>query len=176
MSIRIRTRALAAFIAVTTGALVLLAAPAQAAPGGNPVQSCWLDSDTGVVRCFANEEALEAAVAATGHVLVEEGSALAARQPAGVLAMFTIARFYDGASYGGATFVVSNMSSTVCASGSVSGDLPSFNDKVSSFHSYFGCSTKIFQNTGGGGSSFGYAVDAASVGALDNLASSFTIN
>jgi len=175
MSTRIRTRALAAFFAVTTGALLLLAAPAQAEPRGNPGQTCWLNSDTGVVRCFTDESALEASLAATGHVLVEEGSALAARQPAGVLAMFTIARFYDVAGYGGATFIVSNSSSTVCASGSVSGDLPTFNDKVSSFHSYFGCSTKIFQNTGGGGSSFGYAVDAASVGALDNLASSFSI-
>jgi hypothetical protein len=175
MSIRIRTRALAAFFAVTTGALVLIAAPAQAAPGGNPDQSCWLDSDTGVVRCFTDEAALQDAVAATGHVLVEEGSALSDRQPAGVLTTYVIARFYDGGGYTSSTFVITSSSSTVCASGSVSGDLPAFNDRVSSFHSYFGCSTKIFQNTGGGGSSFGYAVDAASVGALDNQASSYSI-
>jgi len=52
MSTRIRTRALAAFIAVTTGALVLLASPAQAAPRGNPGQSCWLDSGTGITPMF----------------------------------------------------------------------------------------------------------------------------
>jgi hypothetical protein len=175
MSTPIRNRALAAFFAVTTGALVLIAAPAQAAPGGDPVQSCWLDSDTGIVRCFDDEAALTDAVAATGHVLVEERSALSARQPAGVLASFVIARFYDGGGYVGATWVVSSSSSTICTSGSVSGDFVGFNDRVSSFHSYFGCVTRIYQNTGGGGSFFGYVADAASVAPLDNQASSYNI-
>ena len=173
MSIRIRTRAIAALFAVTTGALVLIGAPAQAASGGSPGQSCWLDSGTGVVRCFTNDAELKSAVAAAGQVLVEEGSA--ARLPAGLRAVFVIARFYDGAGYTSGTFVVTNPSSTVCSSSSVSGDLPAFNDKVSSYHSYFGCTTKIFQNNGGGGASFGWVVDAPGVGGLDNLASSYNI-
>ena len=174
MSTRIRTRALAAFFAVTTGALVLLAAPAQAETKDAPGQSCWLDTGTGITRCFATEEALEGAVAASGRVLVEEED-VAARRPAGLLASFVIARFYDGAGYTSSTFVITNPSSTVCAGAGMAGDLPAFNDRVSSYHSYFGCSTRIFANTGGGGASFGYFVDAASVGALDNLASSYSI-
>ncbi len=173
MSTRIRTRALAAFIAVTTGALVLLAGPAQATTRDKPGQSCWLDSGTGITRCFADEAALEDAVADSGRVLVEEGST--ARLAAGVLASFVIARLYDGASYTSSTFVITNPSSTICASSSVSGELPAYNDRVSSYHSYFGCSTKIYANNGGGGASFGWFVDAASVGALDNLASSYNI-
>jgi hypothetical protein len=175
MSTRIRTRALAAFFAVTTGALALIAAPAQADTPDKPGQFCWLDTGTGITRCFDDEAALEDAVADSGRVLVEEGSSDAARRPAGVLAGFVIARFYDGAGYTGSTFVVSNPSSTICAASSVAADLPLFNDRVSSYHSYFGCTTKIFANTGGGGASYGYAVNAPGVGALDNLASSFNI-
>lgn len=175
MSNRIRTRVLAAIIAVTTGALVLIAGPAQAAPHGKPGEACWLDSGTGITRCFADEAALEDAVAASGRVLVEEDSSFAARQPAGVLASFVIARFYDGSSYTSSTFVITNPSSTVCASSSVLGNLPAFNDRVSSFHSYFGCTTRIYENNGQGGAGFGWFADAATVGALDNLASSYNI-
>jgi hypothetical protein len=175
MSTRIRTRALAAFIAVTTGALVLIAAPAQAATRDKPGQSCWLDTGTGITRCFDDEAALEDAVAAAGRVLVEEDSKLLASRPAGLLASFVLTRFYDGTSYTSSTFVITNPSSTACASSIITGDLPSFNDRVSSYHSYFGCTTKIYANNGGGGSAFGWFVDAASVGALDNLASSFNI-
>jgi hypothetical protein len=174
MSTRIRTRALAAFFAVTTGALLLVGAPAQAASKDSP-DACWLNADSGVVRCFSDEEALHAAVVKSGSILIEEDSALAARPPAGLRASFVIARFYDGGSYTGGTFVVSVGSSTACASGTVSGDLSAFNDKVSSFHSYYGCTTRIFQNSGGGGSFFGYIADAASVAPLDNQASSYSI-
>jgi hypothetical protein len=175
MSTRIRTRALAAFFAVTTGALVLIAGPAQAESKENPAEACWLNADSGVVRCFADEEALQDAVATSGRVLIEEDSAVAARSDADLRASYVIARFYDGGSYSGATFVVSVGSSTACASGTVSGDLLAFNDKVSSFHSYFGCTTRIFQHTGGGGSFFGYISDAASVAPLNNQASSYSI-
>lgn len=172
MSTRIRTRALAAFFAVTTGALILIAAPAQAGSRDNPAESCWLDSDTRIVQCFADEEALQDAVADSGRVLIEEGTA--ARLPAGTLAAFVLIRFYDGAGYTSSTFVITSPSSTACTAGTVSGDLPAFNDRVSSYHSYFGCSTKIFANTGQTGAGYGYFVDAPSVGALDNLASSYS--
>jgi hypothetical protein len=173
MSTRIRTRALAAIFAVTTGAFVLIGAPAQAASGGNPGQSCWLDSGTGVTRCFADDAALRDAVADSGRVLVEQGSA--ARLPAGLRASFVIARFYDGAGYTAGTFVITNPSSTVCATSNVLGNLPAFNDKVSSFHSYFGCATRIYENNGQGGAGYGWIVDAPGVGGLDNLASSYNI-
>ncbi|MEO5921669.1 MAG: hypothetical protein ABIQ01_11065 [Pseudolysinimonas sp.] len=173
MSTRFRTRALAAIFAVTTGALALIATPAQAGPRDDPDRSCWLNADTSVVQCFADEEELVDAVTDTGRVLIEGGTA--ARLPAGLRALFVLTRFYDGGGYTSGTFVVTSASSTTCVSGSVSGDLTGFNDKVSSFHSYYGCQTKIFANTGSSGASFGLIADAASVGALDNLASSFLI-
>ncbi|MEQ1737367.1 MAG: hypothetical protein ABL886_13305 [Rhodoglobus sp.] len=175
MSTRIRTRALAAILAVTTGALILIAAPAQADTKKDADGACWLDTSTDVTLCFDDEAALQDAVADSGHYLVEEGDDLAARGPAGLLASFVLVRFYDGAGYTSTTFVITNPSSTICASSSVSGNLPAFNDRVSSYHSYFGCTTKIFENNGGGGASFGYAVDAPGVGALNNLASSYNI-
>jgi hypothetical protein len=175
MSTRIRFRALAAFFAVTTGALVLTAAPAQAEPRDNPGQSCWLDTSTSITRCFADEAALQDAVADSGGILVEEGEDLAARRPAGLLTNFVIARLYDGGGYTSSTFVITNLSSTICSTSSVSGNLPAFNDVTSSFHSYFGCSTRIYENNGSGGAGYGWFVDAASVGALNNLASSYNV-
>jgi len=106
---------------------------------------------------------------------VEESSFSAARLPAGLKASFVLVRFYDGGGYSGGTFVITNASSTACSGPAITGNLPSFNDKVSSFHSYFGCTTRIYENNGGGGSGYGWFVDAASVGALDNLASSYNI-
>jgi len=175
MSVHTRIRALAAIFAVTTGALVMSAAPAHAAPSGRSGDACWLDSSTAVTRCFADEAALEAAVAESGRILIEEDS-LSARLPAGVLASFVLVRFYDGGSYTGATFVITNASSTACSGPAITGNLPAFNDKVSSFHSYFGCSTRIFENNGSGGAWFGYVTDATGVGVLDNLASSYSID
>ncbi len=179
MSTRIRTRALAAFFAVTTGALVLIGAPAQAASAGDPGQSCWLNADTGVTRCFSDEEALQDAVADARPRPVEEGSALARTPPAGLRASFVIARFYDGA---GATPAAPSSitigSSTVCAIGLGLGRPAGVQrqgvvvplvlrmlDDASS------------QNNGGGGASFGSGTSthAASVGPLDNLASSYSI-
>jgi hypothetical protein len=178
MSTRIRTRALAAIFAVTTGALALIAAPAQA-DTKDTSEACWLDLGTGVTRCFDDEAALEGAVADSGSVLVEEDSAeaasLTADRSAGLRAAYVIARLYDGASYTGGTFVITNPSSTICASSSVSGNLPTFNDRVSSFHSYLGCSTRIYEHNGSGGAAFGWFANAATVGALDNRASSFNV-
>jgi hypothetical protein len=181
MSISTRSRALAAFIAVTTGALLLVAGPTQAATAsdknaGNDV--CWINADTGVSQCFDDEAAFEAAVTEqTGTVLVEEGSAYASRGSAGILATFVLARLYENASYLGSSTTVTSTSSTICSAGiGVLGNFPAaWNDRISSFHSYFSCSTRIYVNVAQGGTWFGYSIDAPGVGALDNVSSSYKL-
>lgn len=174
MSVQTRIRALAAIFAVTTGALVLIATPAQAASSGRSDDACWINADTGVTRCFVDDDTLQDAVAASGAVLVEEGTA--ARLPAGILATYVLARLYDGTSYTGASATVTSSNSAICTTGpGVTGNLPSFNDRTSSFHSYLGCVTRLFANNGQSGAWYGYATDAPTVGGLDNLASSFSI-
>jgi hypothetical protein len=179
MSISTRSRALAAFFAVTTGALLLLAGPAQAAASDKGSgDACWANADTGITQCFADEAALSDAVTEqTGTVLVEEDSAYASRGGASVLATFVLARLYENASYLGASTIVTSSSSTICSAGAgVLGNFPAaWNDRISSFHSYFSCSTRIYVNVSQGGTWFGYSIDAPGVGALDNVSSSYKL-
>jgi hypothetical protein len=181
MSSTNRFRALAAFLAVTTGALLLVGGPAQAAAGSGKDaldDVCWINADTDVVQCFADEAAFQDAVAEqTGTVLVEEGSDLASRASAGILATYVLARLYENPSYGGASTTVTSTNSAICsAGGGVAGNfLAGWNDRVSSFHSYFSCVTRIYLHAGQSGTWFGYAIDASSVGALDNVSSSYKL-
>jgi hypothetical protein len=183
MSSTIRIRALAAIFAVTTGALLFAGGPTQAAPtsdkgAGDDV--CWInaDIDTDSVQCFADEAAFADAVfEQTGTVLVEEGSDLASRGGVGILTTYVLARLYENASYGGSSTTVTSTNSAICSAGAgVLGNFSAgWNDRISSFHSYFSCSTRIYLNVGQGGTWFGYSIDAPGVGALDNVSSSYKL-
>jgi hypothetical protein len=182
MSSTIRIRALAAIIAVTTGALLITAGPAQAGSmpksdsGGGDV--CWSTPETAILQCFDDESALADAVfEQTGTVLVEEGSDVASRSSAGLLATYVLARLYENASYGGSAYLVTSGSSATCTTGSgLSANLPgAWNDRVSSFRSYYSCSTRIWENSGQSGAWFGYSVNAPGVGALNDEASSYRV-
>jgi hypothetical protein len=180
MSGTTRIRVLAASIAVTTGALLLAAGPAHGAgadradsPGG----VCWSASATAAVQCFADDASLAEAVREqTGTVLVEEGPGSASRS-AGLLATYVLARLYEHASYGGAAYLVTSTSSATCTTGpGLSANLPAaWSDRISSFRSYFSCTTRLAANAGQGGATYGYFVDAASVGALNDQASSYRV-
>ena len=180
MSSTNRIRALAAFFAVTTGALLFAGGPTQAATASDDAGDdvCWINADTDVTQCFDDEAAFEDAVLEqTGTVLVEEGSELASRGGAGILTTYVLARVYENASYGGASTTITSTNSAICSAGSgVIGNFPAlWNDRVSSFHSYFSCATRIYVNTGQSGSWFGYSIDAPGVGALDNQSSSYKL-
>ncbi len=160
MSSTTRIRTLAAIFAVTTGALLLAGGPSQAAPSASTARAdsggdvCWSAPGSKVVQCFDGDaELAEAVLDQTGTVLIVEGSDLAARGQAGVLATYVLARLYEDASYGGTAFVVSSSSSATCTTGAgLQGNLPAgWVDRVSSFRSYFSCTTRLAENFAQGG-------------------------
>ena len=181
MSSTTRIRALAAIFAVTTGALLIAGGPAQAADSartGSTGEVCWSEPKSGALECFADEAKLaEAVFTQTGRILVEEGSGLASRPTAGLLASYVLARLYEDPSYGGTAYLVLSPSSTTCTTGSGKWEnlTPGWNDRVSSFRSYFSCTTRVYEDANLLGTWFGYSVNAPGVGALDNEASSVKV-
>jgi hypothetical protein len=182
MSSTTRIRALAAFIAVTTGALLVVAGPAQAATSARTDTSddvCWLNADTDEFQCFTDEVAFEQAVfEQTGAVLVESEEAPAARSALGILTVYTAVRFWDGGSYTGTQISVTTTNSAVCTSGSgiVGIAMPAgWNDRVSSFQTFLSCVTRVYEDVSLGGSFYGYATNAPSLGGLNNEGSSYRL-
>jgi hypothetical protein len=180
MSSTTRNRALAAFIAVTTGVLLLVASPAQAATAPDKTDEvCWLDSDTGITQCFADEAAFEDAVfEQTGAALVESESASASRSAAGILTVYVAARFWDGTSYTSTQIAITTTNSAICTSGSgITGNtMPlGWNDRVSSFKTFLSCVTRIYEDVTLGGAFYGYATDAPSLAGLNNAGSSYRL-
>lgn len=166
-----------ALVAATTLLTLAAAGPAYADDAGDAKSSgaCWVDTDRGTTQCFAGvAEMQDAVLAQTGTVLVRQDSAAA--RPAGVLATYVIADLFTNLSYGGSVTSITSSSSTICASSSVSGNVPAaVNNTTSSFKSYLGCMTAIYDLTGQGGSSYGFAVNAPGVGAMNDRASSYTV-
>jgi len=176
-----RIRALAAFIAVTTGALLLMAGPAQAATASDDKadEVCWLDSDTGISRCFADKAAFQdAVVEQSGAALVESESAPPDRSAFAPATVYSAFQFWDGASYTSATYVITTTNSAICTSGSgITGNsMPAgWNDRMSSFKTYLSCVTRVYEDVSLGGGFYGYATNAPSLGALNNEVSSYRL-
>jgi hypothetical protein len=174
----LNTRRIRALVLVTAVlALGGAAAPASADDGSTKTAACWVDADRGVTQCFSSPAAMQDAVRAqTGGTFVRQTSALA--RPAGVLAVYVIADLYTNASYGGTVTSITSSSSTICTTGTGKlGNLSGVsNNSTSSFRSYLGCVTRLYDGAGQGGSSYGPAVSAASLGAFNDLASSYNIN
>jgi hypothetical protein len=172
------TRRIRALILVTAVlALGGAAAPASADDGGAKTAACWVDADRGVTQCFTSVGAMQDAVRTqTGGTLVRQTSALA--RPAGVLAVYVIADLYTNASYGGTITSITSSSSTICTTGTGKlGNLSGMsNNSTSSVKSYLGCVTTLYDGTGQTGTSYGPVVNAAGVGAFNDLASSYNIN
>ncbi|HEX7835758.1 MAG TPA: hypothetical protein VF479_09850, partial [Pseudolysinimonas sp.] len=127
MSSITRNRALAAFFAVTTGALLFVASPAQAAATSDKDadEACWANADTGQFQCFADEAAFEEAVLEqTGTVLVDPESeyASASRSSDLLASSFVLARFWEDEDYLGAYVSVTSLNSALCSTGGVSGN------------------------------------------------------
>jgi hypothetical protein len=173
-----RTRSIRTLILLTAVlTLGVAAAPAYADDGATKTAACWVDTDRDVTQCFASAGAMQDAVRAqTGGTLVRQTSALA--RPAAVLAIYVIADLYTNASYGGTVTSITSGSSTICTTGTGKlGNLSGVsNNSTSSFKSYLGCVTTLYDGTGQSGSSYGPAVNAAGLGAFNDLASSYKIN
>lgn len=191
MAIRTSTRArrlLASGVAVAALSigLVSIGGTANAATTGEtaaPGQSCSYDLGTGTLVCVDAGEDLNDAVLEQAHLRVVAPAdargvtSLAAFATAGVKTTYVQSQLYDDANYGGSFFQITN--SSAC-SGSTTwnfGPLGNvgWSGRVSSFKSFSGCSTKLWQGTNYSGASYGYAVNAASLGSMNDQANSVTM-
>ena len=82
-----------------------------------------------------------------------------------------------GYGYGGAFFQITNSSSCTGSTTWYFGPLRNvgWSGRVSSFKSFSGCSTKLWEGDAYTGASYGYAVDASSLGGMNDRAGSVTL-
>lgn len=171
-----------------TALLVGMSAAAGPASAAEPAaQSCSYDLGTRTLVCVDPGEDLNRAVLEQTHLLVVTppaqpdavaGAAPADRLlPAGVRATFVQSQLYDDAGYGGSFFQITNSSACNGSTTWYFGPLGSvgWSGRVSSFKSFSGCSTKLWQGTGYTGASYGYAVNASSLGSMNDQANSVTL-
>ncbi|MGO4105534.1 hypothetical protein AB4Y63_16415 [Leifsonia sp. YAF41] len=181
-----RLAASALGIAVLSIGLVSVGGAAHAAPREHKVaeeKSCSLDLGTNRLVCVTVGDDLNKAVLEQENLIVVSPlgargiSADRAAAPAGALVTYVQAQLYADANYGGATFQVTN--SAIC-NGSTTwyyGPLSNvgWSSKVSSFKSFSGCSTKLWQGGNYTGASYGYAVNAATLGVMNDAGNSVTM-
>ncbi|GAA3882974.1 hypothetical protein GCM10022381_26550 [Leifsonia kafniensis] len=158
-------------------------------------QSCSFDLGTRSLVCVAvgddlNQAVLEqqnlvvvtptgalgtTATAAATDTATTETAAVAV--PVGALATSIQAQLYSDANYGGAYFQITNSAACNGSTTWYFGPLSNvgWSSKVSSFKSFSNCSTKVWQGSNYSGAAYGYAVNASSLGAMNDLANSVTM-
>ncbi|MGW9167220.1 hypothetical protein [Agromyces sp. NPDC055658] len=179
--------------AATSGALILGGtAPAFAAESAHAPDtgSCWVQVDTNESLCVDEGVDLVAAVAKEKGVrIVAEDGAIIAGKPykasnvsafdVGTQASYVVGILYDDVDYGGGSFVMSVTSSAGCTTGTAYGYTSlvgwGWNDRASSFHSYIGCKSAVFENTSYIGSQYGYYINASRFGVMNDKASSWRV-
>jgi len=165
----------ASMLAIVGSALLMLgmAAPASASsPNGTSGtnEDCGVFSGTNVTVCVPHGGDLHAAVKAqTGQTIVIGGTKAAAAaeaSPDSVQTSYLLGRIYDDQNYGGSYYEFYGLG-TGCTS-TASFQWPDIGSawygRVSSFHSYSSCKTKIYETTNYGGASYGYVADSSYVG------------
>lgn len=181
-----RQLASALAIAALSVGLVSVGSAANAATpdrAGTQARSCSYDLGTGSLVCVDAGEDLNEAVLEQAHlqVVAPDGAggaaARAAFAPAGVQATYIQSQLYDDANYGGSFFQITNSSACNGSTTWNFGPLGNvgWSGRVSSFKSFSGCSTKLWQGTSYSGASYGYAVNAASLGSMNDQANSVTM-
>ena len=191
MAIRISARArrlLASGVAIAALSIGLLsvggtANAATAEQTAAPAQSCSYDLGTGTLVCVDAGEDLDEAVLEEAHLRVVEPTdgagavAAAAFTSAGVRTTFIQSQLYDDANYGGSFFQITNSSACNGSTTWNFGPLGNvgWSGRVSSFKSFSGCSTKLWSGTNYSGSSYGYAVNAATLGSMNDQANSVSM-
>lgn len=165
----------ASMLAIAGGALLMLgiATPANAASTSGTLgtdQDCGVFAGSNVTICVPHGGDLHAAVKAqTGRTIVVGGTreaAVAAVGPDSVLTSYLLGRVYDDQNYGGSYYEFYGLGSGCTATASFEwADIGSaWYGRVSSFHSYSACKTKIYETTGFGGATYGYYADSSYVG------------
>lgn len=173
-------------IAALSIGLVSVGGAANASPSEQKMveaQSCSFDLGTGSLVCVAVGEDLNQAVLEQQNLIViapsgaRGATSSRAAAPAGALATTVQTQLYSDANYGGAYFQVTNSAACNGSTTWYYGPLSNvgWSSKVSSFKSFSGCSTKVWQGGNYTGASYGYAVNAASLGAMNDLANSVTM-
>lgn len=162
-------------VAVLGSAPAAVALEAPADVGEQPTEHCVLNTETGREVCVADARDLAAAVLEeTGYVLVYGDERASVAGDAAVAATYVLGTFYSYPSYGGSSRAVS--AANPCSAGYAYSyaDLGSigWNDDIDSFKSFNGCQTKIWENTGYNGASYGYVTNSTDVGSMRNRASS----
>ncbi|HEY1529468.1 MAG TPA: hypothetical protein VGF80_01500 [Galbitalea sp.] len=179
------TVTLVAAFTVTGGAAANAVTPVAQSPDQS-TQTCWLDVSTLQSLCVPTGDDLIAAVrdeagvtisapAGTdiGGVTVTAGRLQASLFAAATPASATIVSgIFDDVNYGGGSLYLTAPSAG--CSWSIS-NLGSFgwNDRASSFKSFAGCKTALYQNISYGGTHIGYATNEASFGSFNDQASSW---
>lgn len=168
-------------VAALSIAFVTLGGAANAATAR--AQSCSYDLGAKSLVCVDAGEDLNKAVLEQAHlqVVAPSGargtSASAALAPAGVQATFVQSQLYDDANYGGSFFQITNSAACNGSTTWYYGPLGNvgWSGRVSSFKSFSNCSTQIWQGTNYTGAAYGYAVNAAALGAMNDQANSVTM-
>jgi hypothetical protein len=187
-SILIATLGTLAMVAAFTvaGAGAASASPPDPTTPDPDTQSCWLNVSTQQSLCVPAGENLIAAVqdeagvtivvptgTNVGGVTVTAGRLQASLfSPASANVDTVVSAIYDDVNYGGGSLFL-----TATGSGCnwTLSNLGSFgwNDRASSFKSFAGCHTALYQNISFGGTHVGYAVNDASFGSFNDQASSW---
>jgi hypothetical protein len=178
----------AAIVATLTlaGGTVASAAPTAPTSSSQAKASCWAALSTGQSICVPDGVNLIATVEAdTGLTIsipagttiggVKTSSSLASASHLSVQAATTthiVSAIYQDINYGGSTFVMT-ADSAGCGWGIPSlGDF-GWNDRASSFKSYGGCVTALYQNDNYSGTRIGFSSYKSSLGSMNDAASSW---
>ncbi len=152
----------------------------------SPLPSCWEDVTTGESLCVPAGQDLFAAVQQEAGVSISvpstfsiEGVTASALRADASLSTASaassgaaVSAIYDDINYGGGVFVMTAPSGG-CSWG-ISSLVPyGWNDRASSFKSFSGCETAVYQNINFGGTKLGYATNKASFGSMNDAASSW---
>ena len=188
----------AALVAAVAITLALLAPPATADPTTDPTtptgDTCWIDVDTMVMRCWEGQVDIVAAIEeATGQTVVavpndeeDEGTASgvgpqsapglvpddSAVSPAAVELMMTV---YDDIDYGGPSLSYSTSDSRICGIEHQFPTLGTWNNRIESVRGYNGCRILLYQNTNFSGLIYGPVGTSSNIGSARNQASSLAI-
>ncbi len=192
MAIKISSRARRFFkAALGIGALSigLIAVPGTAnasaitEPPAIVGKSCSLDLATGSLVCVPAGGDLNQAVYEQQHlrVVVPSGargsSASSLMVPASTQTTYVQSQLYDDINYGGSFLQLTN--SNQCDGSTIYylSDLGSYgwSGRVSSFMSFSNCTTKVWQGNFFTGAAYGYDINAASLGAMNDQANSVTL-
>ena len=179
------TVALVAAFAVT-GASAASASPPDPSSTGPSSQSCWLDVSTQQSLCVSTGEDLVAAIqdeagvtlvlptgtTVSGHTMTAARNAAQLLVPASTQAATVVSGIFDDVNYGGGSLYLSAPGSgcnwTLTNLGTFG-----WNDRASSFKSFAGCHTALYQNINFGGTHIGYSTNLASFGSFNDQASSW---